>query len=531
MDSVKKIRDKLQHSWLPFFTRFGKPTEVQEKTIPKVLDNKNVVVASPTATGKTEAIVAPLAEKFKTEHWDGLAILYIVPTRALANDTLARIEGSLSDMEITTALKHGDKPYLSTKNLPNLLITTPESLDSLICRRPNIFKNLQSVVLDEIHILDNTYRGDQLRILLRRLKEIATNKYFSVHLLSATIVSPFQIATRYIDQLEKLEVVKIGKERPIKYHIINSLENLFHLSKKEGWKKLLWFCNYRESVEKLSLVLSNMWHPYPVVAHHGSLSRKIREEAEKVMKENKVAVCIATSTLEVGIDIGDIDVIVLAEIPWSISSLLQRIGRGNRRKGFINVVVKIETDEEKNLIEAMFNVASSGNLPMENYEPDLSVLVQQILSYLYQHRNGVSTDSLLRILGPLCEFNSDVELILNHLRKEGLIEYSARRWFASSRLNDMGEKGRIHSNIPDENKYNVIDINSGKKIGTIAGVFDQIFALAGRTWQVVSVDNNNINVKLFTGIATSALFKRHRDKGAFHFLLPRELRTNYYERE
>ena len=155
----------LSYLWLPFFTRFGRLTAVQESTIPEILDVANVVVASPTASGKTEAVIAPLAERHILEQWEDLAVLYIVPTRALANDTLVRIEGPLQDIGITAALKHGDKPNLP-KVLPNLLITTPESLDSIICRNPKALSTLRAIVLDEVHLLDNTYRGDQLRILL-----------------------------------------------------------------------------------------------------------------------------------------------------------------------------------------------------------------------------------------------------------------------------------------------------------------------------------------------------------------------------
>lgn len=102
----------------------------------------------------------------------------------------------------------------------------------------------------------------------------------------------------------------------------------------------------RESVETVAAELTRLWHPYPVLSHHGNLSRKAREEVEMIMKEADVAVCVATSTLEVGIDIEDIDLIVLYELPWSISSLLQRIDRGNCRQGVVNVVAITKSQEK-----------------------------------------------------------------------------------------------------------------------------------------------------------------------------------------
>lgn len=515
---VAAIRRRLKHAWVPFFARFGGLTLVQERTIPKVLDGANVVVVSPTASGKTEAVVAPVAERFVSERRDGLAILYVVPTRALANDTLARIEGPLRDMGITTKLKHGDKPYLSKP--PHCLITTPESLDSLVCRRSRVFSSLSTVILDEIHLLDNTYRGDQLRLLLRRLQDLASNRTFSIHLLSATLSQPHEIARRYVNEFT---VVTVTGQREIDHHVVCSHDEVYRLARQNGWKKILYFCNMRESVEVTAAALGQLWHPYPVVAHHGSLNRGVREEAEEVMKEAEAAICVATSTLEIGIDIGDIDLVVLAEPPWNISALLQRVGRGNRREGVIHVAAIATSDEEKAMLDAMFQTAASGVLPTRPYKPDLSVSVQQTFSYLYQHPEGVAERELLQLLNPLCSAE-DAKLILEHLRQREWLEQRSGCWFASTRLMDMAEKGRIHSNIPDAQTYRVIDVDSGRELGRIAGIFDDVFVIAHRTWKVVNVSGDVISVRRFKGNASSALFQRHRNFGAFFWLLPDELK-------
>ncbi len=521
VQKVRIIRDRLKYTWTPFFTRFGKLTPIQLETIPKILDGTNVIVASPTASGKTEAVVAPVAERFMKEKWPGLAVLYVVPTRALANDTLARIEGPLRDMGIETVLKHGDRPYLSSNKLPNFLITTPESLDSLICRRPQVFRELQTIILDEIHLLDNTYRGDQLRLLLWRLKNLVKDGAFSIHLLSATLSSPHELAKRYVSNFE---VITVPGQREIDYCFLNSHEEVYRVAREQGWKKLLYFCNIRESVEVVAAELTKLWHPYPVVAHHGSLSRHEREDTETIMKQADVAVCVATSTLEVGIDIGDIDLIVLAEPPWSISSLLQRIGRGNRRKDCVHAAVLIKSDEEKFLLNEMFKIAATGELSEEFYEPDLSVTVQQVFSCLYQNSQGMPETLIIDLLFPLCS-EEQAKLILWHLRRNEWIERRAGKWFASTKLMDLGEKGRIHSNIMDSQSYRVIDINSGKKIGTIAGIFDEVFVLAGRMWRILSVENDVIKARQFKGKALAPLFQRHRSVGAFYWLLPPELKA------
>ena len=124
---------RLAHSWLPFFARFGRLNILQQQVIPKVLDGHNVVVASPTASGKTEAVIAPLAERLYEARGQGPVLVYLVPTRALANDMLARIGDPLIAMGFSIALKHGDRPSLPPQP-PSVIITTPESLDSMICR-------------------------------------------------------------------------------------------------------------------------------------------------------------------------------------------------------------------------------------------------------------------------------------------------------------------------------------------------------------------------------------------------------------
>ncbi len=520
---VEAIHRRLKRAWMPFFTRFGQLTLVQIETIPKILDGANVVVASPTASGKTESVIAPVSEHFLAECWEGMAILYVVPTRALANDTLARIEGPLGDMGLTAALKHGDNPSLPADSLPNCLITTPESLDSLICRCPQAFATLQTAILDEIHLLDNTCCGDHLRLLLWRLRKLVSDRSdrqeghsFSTDLLSATLSAPHQIARRYTTDFE---VVTVASSREIDYYLIDSHQGAYDLARARGWRKLLIFCNLRESVEQVAADLAPLWTPYPVMVHHGSLNRRVREEAETVMKEADIAVCVATSTLEIGIDIGDVDLIVLAEAPWSISALLQHIGRGNRRAGRIHAAAVATTEEEEALLSAMFKMAATGMLPAESYAPDPSVAVQQICSYLYQHPQGASEAELLELVSPLCLANES-RRIWGHLQQRGFLEWYTGRGFASPRLMGMGAKGYI----PDAQTCSVIDVDSGGEIGTISGVFDNVFILGQRSWQIVSQKAGIIKTRRFHGEAETPFFERHKGIGAFHHLLPSNLK-------
>ena len=518
----QQIRRLLRNAWTPFFAGFGRLTQIQLETIPRIMEGSNVVVSAPTASGKTEAAVAPVAELLVRERWPSLSVLYIIPTRALGNDMCSRLEGSLLKMGISVRLKHGDRPYVPEKrNLPNFLITTPESLDSMLCRRTEVLEDVRTVILDELHLLDHTYRGDQLRILLRRLKGVASDPAFFVHILSATLSEPEKVAQRYGTGFT---VVKAQGQRTMDLTIVRSPEEVLELSRDRGFKKILCFCNKREEVEAVAIDLSKLWAPYPVVAHHGSLGTSVRKEAERVMKESPVAVCVATSTLEIGIDIGDIDLVLLAEVPWSLSSFVQRIGRGKRRANIINVAALVATEGEATFVERMAQEVEEGRIEPESYHPDVSVAVQQIFSYLYQHKSGASEDEILDLITPLCD-KAEGSMILDHLLETDWIEFHRGKWSASTKLMDRGEKGHIHSNIPSPEMLSVYDVDMGNEIGQISKSCAETFVLGHRRWKVVGRDEKTVKVRRLKEEAKPAKFRSSREEGAYEYFLPEELRS------
>ena len=519
-ETIKELKRELKRTWMTFFGRFGILLPVQIETIPVVIAGKNAVVTSPAASGKTEAVIAPLAERFFDDGWANLAILYISPTRALVNDVSYRLKEQLEDLGISSSLKTGDSPSFNPKKLPNLLITTPESFDSLICRHPQAFKELRAVVLDEIHLIDNTYRGDQIRLLLKRLRYI-TETAFNVYALSATIADPRDIGSRYFNDFE---VIKSQGRRELEYTLVKSLKEVFEHARSEKLKKLLIFCNKRKSVEIVAVEARDLWGRDRVVVHHGSLSKAIREEAEGFMKESQFGVCIATMTLEIGIDIGDIDAIVLAEVPWSASALLQRIGRGNRRTQKNRVFALYDSEDEAALLEEMLNVAIKGYVEEVDYLPDLSVVVQQTFSSLYAHPDGLRDVYFSGLFNEFCS-EEDLKDIFKHLAEHEWIEIVGNgRWRASTKLMDLGGWGKIHSNIPDSKALKVIDSSTQQTVGEVQYPIDEVFVLAGKVWKILNVGGNRIYVKQVKAKAPAVKFKRHASKGAFYYLLPKELR-------
>ena len=472
-ERVQRIRERLPHAWGSFFGRFGRLLPVQIDAIPPILDGRNVVLSTPTASGKTEAVVAPLAEYVGRQVGSGLAILYIVPTRALANDLVDRVGGPLSEMGIPFAIKHGESGTMSQMRGMRWVVTTPESLDSMLCRTGALLDDLRAIVIDEVHLIDGTYRGDQLMVLLERLRARIAPRPLAVHLLSATLPDPAAVAGRYV---KDFTVINAGLSRNIEFELVPSICDAVALAKRRAHRKNLVFCNSRARVEEVANVLTPLWKPYPVVCHHGSLSRPVRKEAEEVMRESPVAIAVATSTLEVGIDIGDIDLVILADAPWSVSSLVQRSGRANRRGGSARCFAVAEDDATVRVLERMFEEANGGCLEEEAYQADLSVVIQQTFSRLFESRGEMAASEMSRLIAPLCSHEGAMR-IWAHLEVKEWIRRSHGRLSATTKMMDLGAMGKVHSNIPDSTDLRVVDIESGRQVGRVSGRVDPVFVV------------------------------------------------------
>ncbi len=488
-----EIKGRLRYTWFPFFSRFGKFTPIQEEAIPFVLNGENLVLISPAASGKTEAVVAPLVEQMIEKGKKDFAILYISPTRALVNDLFRRLEEPFKLLNLPLAVKTGDRPSFKVKELPFILLTTPESFDSLLSRHPAVFDRLGAVILDELHLLDHTPRGDQLRILLERLRRI--NQNLCYYAMSATI-DDTRIGDRYFANAKPI-VYK--SERTIDYLLLKKeksfIADLFEIIRKRDLKKVLIFFNCRSHAELYGREFNHPPFRDKVFVHHASLTRQRREAIEYLMNREKAALLCATTTLELGIDIGDIDGIVLFRPPYSVSSLLQRIGRGNRRRADRLFAIGVYLNEwERMLFEIIFECARSGHLFEKEYRASLSILPQQIYSYLYQRRRIGGTKMLLKdIFKPVLEKEGWFEELFSHLVENEYIKtVRAPAYFLGNKLEKTVEWGKVHSNIQEKSfgLYQVFDSATGIKIGQIFYLFEKIF-LAGRAWKVIHIDKKN----------------------------------------
>jgi len=510
------LKDQLPRAWPAFFERHGSFTAVQEAAMPALLAGHDALIVAPTAGGKTEAALAPLVERYCTPTISGAAarapagptLLYIVPTRALVNDLAARLHGPLDTLNLRLAVRTGDRDTLRAGRAPDLLITTPESLDALLAARARLFANLRAVALDELHLLDGTPRGDQLRVLLRRLRRLrayaavsgdAPTEGLQVVGLSATVTRPARVAARYCVEPR---IVTVGGARaldvetlPLVADDVSELRDYLNAFRARGWRKALAFCATRAEVEAYAAALRER-SPFgdAVYVHYSNIEADRRRETERRFAADAAALLFATGTLELGIDIGDIDVVLLVGPPGNPASFMQRIGRGNRRKGVTRVACFYRTPLEQRLFEALLTGASMGapseydddGAPSE-YDDDgapdrdapfrPAVAVQQIFSLLKASPTGAVRRAELSTLFTGLLDADDIDAILAELRRHDYL--AAGRpgdWTAGPRLNDLfDQQGRkncplsVYSNIQGAagRPIEVRDQHTGAVVATV----------------------------------------------------------------
>ena len=419
-----------------FYGRFPKLREAQEAAIEPLISGTNVVLSAGTGSGKTEAVVAPLISRYwkLAARSDDLVLLYIAPTKALVNDLEKRLHPPIANLGLRVGVRHGDRDDLTRGLKPHILITTPESLDVMLFRKDAALHSVRAVVIDEVHLLYNTQRGLQLSILLRRLRHILSE---GLHwaALSATIGDLSHVRDFLMGGEEDAVFLNFPAQRAIDAQVrhVASEATFVGLIRRltEGRPtKLLIFANSRRECERLSGALQREeLLRHSIFAHYSSLSPEIRLDTERKFASMQTAICVATSTLELGIDIGDIDAVLLWGVPGGVDSFLQRIGRGNRRSNKTNVACLIPDDSTAVTLDAMrfaalIDAARKGELPIRAPYDLFGAVGQQSLSVI------ASDGGRFTRISDLCELVSHktylsrdtVETILAELASNGFLQ-------------------------------------------------------------------------------------------------------------
>lgn len=317
---------------------------LQDEAIAPVLDGLNCLLLAPTAGGKTEAAVLPVLSKMMQEDWRGLSVLYVCPIRALLNNLSERLTFYTGLVGRSCGLWHGDVAQAVKSHIldepPELLLTTPESLEALLVSRRtdrvHFFGNLRAVIVDEIHAFAGDDRGWHLLAVMERIGKLAGTDMQRIG-LSATVGNPERLIAWLCSSSGRRRTV-IAPAAPksadaeVMLDYVGSLANAAHILRvlHSGEKRLV-FCDSRSRTEELATHLRA--EGVRTFVSHSSLSVEQRRDAEAAFRDQRDCVIVATSTLELGIDVGDLDRVIQIDAPATVSSFLQRLGRTGRRQG------------------------------------------------------------------------------------------------------------------------------------------------------------------------------------------------------
>jgi len=433
-------------------------------------------------------------------------LLYICPTKALVNDTYRRLLSPFDNLGLKIIRKTGDYPYNEKlMGETSCVIITLEGVDSLLTSHREIFQRVRFLVCDEIHLVDGTPRGDHLRILLQRIKiiRLQVRKNINFYISSATIPKPKELANRYFIPNK---IIVDNRKKSIDLHLIKYSEaiydNLLSFMNERNLKKCLIFCNTRKSTEYLAKKLKNKALFSNVYVHHASLSKKQRIKVEESFNYQKNGVCIATMTLELGIDIGDIDLVVMNSPPPNVSSFLQRLGRGCRRRRDKSLIIGwYKSYYEKLLFDIYKNLAESGELDPKNYYPKYSVCIQQLFSLAKEYYDsGFTGEEALKCLKPVLSSQIQFSSIINYLIQCDYFFYRHKKYYPTTKLSDIMEKHLIYSNISISRPFGELEVVNNATndiigyVSSLAATKGNLILLAGREWFVEKITRQKIYV-------------------------------------
>jgi len=518
---------------------FSAPTEPQAKTIPKILEGKNVLLISPTATGKTEAAVLPVLHMLlmTPERPPGIKVLYITPLRALNRDLLERLEWWCNNLDVKLAVRHGDtetrERSRQARSPPDMLITTPETLQAIMpgwVMRQHL-QQVRWVIVDEVHEMADSKRGSQLALALERLRWI-TGKEFQLIGLSATIGSPEKVGQFLVGNGRSIEIVKVPVARLMKLKILfpkpvsedNELASTLFTHPEvaarlriirkyiEKQKSVLLFTNTRAISEVLASRFKVWDVNFPVSIHHGSLAKPSRIAAEKGLKEGALKGLVATSSLELGIDVGRIDLVIQYMSPRQVTRLIQRVGRSGHRIGRIanGLIITMDSDDT---LEAMViaRMAYKEQLePVEIPDKPYDALAHQIIGLLMKKKRWYFYEiyDMFKKAYPYADLTlEDIQKVLTymHTRYPRLAWVSFEDHLAIKPRQTKALYEYYFENlsmIPDEKQYLVVDESSDSAIGVLDEAFmaeygkpGVKFIIRGSPWKILHVYGDKIYVR------------------------------------
>ena len=488
---------------------------LQQQALGPVTAGEHALIVAPTAGGKTEAAVLPVLSRMLSEDWQGLSVLYLCPLRALLNNLYPRLEQYCGLVGRRAGLWHGDvgdgERQALRSDPPDVLLTTPESIEAMLLStktdHERFFSRLRCIIVDEIHAFAGDDRGWHLLSVAERVERLAAEPLQRVG-LSATVGNPDELLgwmTRTSTGPRRVVVpasAAVPATPEITLDHVGSLENAaIVISRLHRGEKRLVFVDSRARTEELAARLRE--RDVTTFVSHGSLGREERRAAEAAFLEARDCVIVATSTLELGVDVGDLDRVIQIDAPATVAGFLQRLGRTGRRADTTSNMLLLTTDESDLLAAAGLLAAWEDGFvePLVPPALPLHLLAQQLLAVVLQE-SGIGRNTWLDWLGEPCILGEDVvahaDQVVEHLVAEGWLfedggvlgigPVTERRYGARNYLDLMAvfsdpptlrvlagrvELGTIHTSVL------TADVGEGGA---------PVLLLAGRSWQVADVD-------------------------------------------
>ncbi|HOO33847.1 MAG TPA: DEAD/DEAH box helicase [Thermotogota bacterium] len=499
--------------------------QLQDKAYKQIIEGKNALLTAGTASGKTEAALLPVLSTLLSDeelyNSQTPLMIYIAPLKALINDIYLRLKKLTSRTTLKTYCWHGDISQ-KEKNLAlksaSIIVTTPESLEGMFISSKidhhDFFKNLRFVLVDELHALINGPRGAQLASLIERLDHISRYDIQRVA-MSATIGNPQQVL-EWIQGGSERETVHVDDSKSSRKMIMvreRSLENL-----KSDIEKMLSFNGKGiifTSSKQEAEVLNHYFirNGFRSLLHHGSMGKGIREQTETLFKSSPdYKIMIATTTLEMGIDIGDVAYVFFYSVPKSAASFMQRLGRAGRKTGVAKALIYINTEleNEKKLIDEHLSLFANVQLfkdnavePIEMIRFYPQLLAHQIISMVLAEK--VITFRDIAVLKNAYCFKdigaADLQTLISHLTEEGFLSIRGNEIRIGANgaalfggagagefvsVFDAGRSYAVLYNNIEVGQIHYATISSQQKLE--GGDFSQRFILAGRAWKVIESD-------------------------------------------
>lgn len=542
-----------------FLSKYSEFTPPQKYAIVEAFKGRNVLITSPTGSGKTLAAflaaISMLVEKAeKGELEDRVYVVYVSPLKALNNDIRKNLEEPLEEIyalaekkgiklqKIRAAVRTGDtdaaEKQKQARKPPHILITTPETLAIVLCS-PKFSKSLTNVrflIVDEIHAIAENKRGVHLTLSMERLQRIQEGEMVRIG-LSATI-SPLEEIARFLvgynyGEERDCVIADVTFEKPMDIKVVSPINDFFSASAEEisdrlydllaeyvkSSKTTLIFTNTRSATERVVYHLKKRLKDFPIKAHHSSLSKEVRLEVENELKNGELRCVVSSTSLELGIDIGYIDLVILLGSPKSINRALQRIGRSGHRLHEVSVgrIVVVDQDD---LVECTVLAKEARERRLDRVK-----IPRKCLDVLCQHVVGMAIEkvwsvdealALIRNAYPYRELTREEFLSVLRYLSGNFSELEKKKVYAKIWFDEeegvFGRRGKMirpiyylnTGTIPDEVAVKVIT-KDGKRVGKVEEEFAEnllpgdIFVLAGKTFRFLKAKGMSIIVEEVEG--------------------------------